>query len=117
MTKLSSALPQGDGNGLAAIARALIDTPHEVHVVVALVDCKSSAIDHDSGEVVPTARVRRIEVVDDHDDKQIATQMMRRTLERRTGQVVLPLDLENDLKAAFGNVDPQTGEVLNDNDE
>lgn len=40
MTKLASSLPGGDANGLVAIARQLIDTPHEVHVVVGLVDCK-----------------------------------------------------------------------------
>jgi hypothetical protein len=111
MTKLSSALPGGDGNGLAAIARHLIDAPHEVHVAIALVDCCRLTTDTDSGEVEPTARVRRIEVIDGV-DKELAQTMMRRALEERTGQTVLPMDLEEDLRAAFGNVDPATGEVL-----
>jgi hypothetical protein len=40
MTKLASSLPGGDANGLTALARQLIDSPHDIHVVVALVDCK-----------------------------------------------------------------------------
>ena len=98
---------------LAVIARTLIDTPHQVHVVIGLVDCKRTTKDNDSGEVVPTARLRRVEVINGIDKEQ-AQQMMRRALEERTGQTVLPLDLENDLRAAFGNIDPQTGEVLDD---
>jgi len=34
--------------------------------------------------------------------------------ERRTGKTVLPFDLEEDMRAAFGNVDPSTGEILGD---
>lgn len=113
MTKLASNLPGGDANGLVAIARALIDTPHDVHVVVGLVDCKRTTTDNDSGEVVPTARIRRIEVIDGG-DKDLAAKMMRRALEQRTGKTVLPFDLEEDLRAAFGRIDPDTGEILGD---
>lgn len=115
MTKLSSRLPDGDGNGLNSITRQLIDAPHQVHVVIGLVDCMRQTTDTDSGEVIPTARLRRVEVIDGI-DKDAAQQMMRRALEERTGQTVLPLDLENDLRAAFGNVDPATGEILGDSD-
>lgn len=113
MTKIASTLPGGDANGLIAIARDLIDSPHEIHVVVALVDCKRTTTDNDSGEVVPTARIRRIEVVADQ-DKSLANKMLRRSLEQRTGKTVLPFDLEEDLRAAFGGVDPDTGEILGD---
>ena len=113
MTKLASSLPGGDANGLVSIARELIDSPHDVHVVVALVDCKKITTDNDSGEVVPTARVRRIEVIGET-DRDLAAKMMRRALEQRTGKTVLPFDLEEDLRAAFGRIDPQTGEILND---
>ena len=113
MTKLAGSLPGGDANGLTAIARQLIDEPHEVHVVVALVDCKSTKTDNDSGEVVPTARIRRIEVIGEN-DRDLAAKMMRRALEERTGKTVLPFDLEEDLRAAFGRIDPDTGEILGD---
>lgn len=113
MTKLTSKLPGGDANGLSAIARDLVDSPHQVHVVIALVDCKSTMTDSDTGAIVPTARVRRIEVVAEQ-DRTLAATMMRRSLETRTGKVVLPFDLEEDMRAAFGAVDPHTGEILDD---
>lgn len=113
MTKLTSSLPAGDGNGLNAIARALIDSPRDVHVVVALIDCKKITTDNDSGEVEPTARIRRIEAIEAA-DRDLAAKMMRRALERRTGKTVLPFDLEEDLRAAFGPIDPNTGEILGD---
>ncbi len=108
MTKLSSSLPKGEPNGLNALARQLIDDPHEVHVVVALVDCKKLATDCDTGDVEPTARIRRIEAIDG-DDKDLAAKMLRRALELRTGKAVLPFDLEEDLRSIF--VDPDTGEI------
>lgn len=117
MTKLNGKLPQGSGNGLDAVARAMINVPERVHVVVALVDCSKLTTDTDTGDVEPTARIRRIEALTDGDDKAFAQRMLRRALERRTGKTVLPLDLEDDLKAAFGGVDPDTGEVLGDDDE
>lgn len=109
MTKLSGNLPKGDSNGLDAIARRLIDEPHAVHVVVALVDCKKTTTDNDTGDVEATARIRRIEPIDG-DDKDLAAKMLRRALERRTGKAVLPFDMEEDIRAVFGDIDPETGE-------
>lgn len=113
MTKLNASLPKGDGNGLDALARTLIDEPTRVHIVIALVDCKQITTDTDTGDIEPTARVRRIEPISD-DDKGTVAVMMRRALERRTGKTVLPFDLEEDVRAAFGNVDPNTGEILDE---
>lgn len=111
MTKLAASLPSGDGNGLNALARALIDNPQDIHVVVALIDCKKTTTDNDTGTVEPTARIRRIEAIAEQ-DKDLAAKMLRRALERRTGKTVLPFDLEEDLRAAFGRIDPDTGEIL-----
>ena len=110
MTKLSARLPEGDANGLSAISAALIDQPHAVHVVIALVDCKSITTDHDTGDVRPTARIRRIEPV--RGDKEMVAKIMRRAMEERTGRTVLPFDLEEDMRAAFEGIDPSTGEIL-----
>ena len=115
MTKLASALPKGEANGLAALARALIDEPAHVHVVVMMVDCKKISTDVDTGDVEPTARIRRIEVVRPQ-DHAFAEKMLRRALEERTGRTVLPFDLEEDLRSAFGGVDPKTGEMFRDPD-
>lgn len=116
MTKLSGKLPEGSANGLDRISSELVDQPHKIHVVLALVDCKSLATNVDSGEVVPTARIRRVEVVV-RDDIGLVDQIMRRALERRTGKQVLPIELEDELRAAFDGVDPHTGEVLNRTDD
>lgn len=105
MTKLAANLPGGESNGIGALARELIDNPTQVHVVIALVDCKKTTVDNDSGDIEPTARIRRIEVVTD-DDKARAYIMLRRALEKRTGKAVLPFDLEEDLRTAFGDVLP-----------
>lgn len=115
MTRLAASLPKGESNGLNAIARALVDVPEHVHVVIALVDCKKFTTDADTGDVEPTARIRRIEAVLAEDHK-IAETMLRRALEKRTGKTVLPFDLEEDLRSAFGGVDPNTGEVHRDDE-
>lgn len=110
---LSGALPKGDANGLGPIVRALIDEPHRFHVVMAIVDCKSVNTNHDTGEIIPTARIRRIEVVLPG-DLDGAQRLMRRALEHRTGRTVLPLDLEDDIQIAFGQIDPRTGQKRDD---
>lgn len=112
MTKLAARLPEGDANGLTAIQAALIDNPHQVHVVVALLDCKSITTDHDTGDIRPTARIRRIEPI--RGDKDMVAKIMRRAMEERTGRTVLPFDLEEDMRAAFEGIDPSTGEIIGD---
>jgi hypothetical protein len=111
--KMSGGLPKGDANGLSPIVRDLIDHPHRFHVLLAIVDCKSIHTDNDSGEIVPTARVRRVEVVLPEDLKT-AEKLLRRSLEKRAGKTVLPMDLEDEITIAFGRVDPRTGEILDD---
>lgn len=105
-TKLSSGLPQGEANGLAAIAADLANTPEKVHVVIALVDCSKITTNVDNGDVIPTARVRRIEAITDPQDGHRLRQLLRRQWERRTGKTVLPFELEDDLRAAFGEEPP-----------
>lgn len=56
----------------------------------------------DSGEVIPTIRVRRIEVVDEPSDGNRLRQVLRRAWERRTGEQVLPIEMEDELNSAFG---------------
>jgi len=100
---LAGALPAGESNGLDAIARELIETPEKVHVVIALVDCSKITTKTDSGDVIPTARVRRIEAITDPEDGHRMRVLLRREYERRTGKTVLPFDLEEDLRKAFGS--------------
>ena len=101
--KLASALPKGDSNGLGPIVLDLVQQPHRFKVVLAIVDCKSVTTNADTGETVPTARIRRIEAVLDGDLKS-ARRLMERAMEKRTGRPMLPLGLEEELAEAFEGV-------------
>jgi hypothetical protein len=98
---VSGRLPDGDGNGLSAIMSDLIRYPKKLHVCICIMDGKKVTTDADSGETVPTARIRRIEVLLDEEDMKVAEGLMRRSLDRRTGRESLPYDLEQEIRAAF----------------
>jgi hypothetical protein len=98
--KLASGLPSGDANGLGALVNALAEDPRGLRVVLAIVDCKKIETNTDTGEVVPVARVRRIEALLP-EDKPLAERLLRRALEARTGRTVLPITLEDEVAAAF----------------
>jgi hypothetical protein len=108
---LSSRLPGGDANGLGSIAGPMVSNPHNVHVLVVLVDCAKTVTDCDTGDTIPVARIRRVEAIKGQDDIATCERLVRRAIEQRTGQTVLPMDLEDELNAAFENIDPSTGEV------
>lgn len=117
MTKLAGNLPTGDKNGLTAIGSQLIKEPWRNHVVIAIVDCKKTVRDNDTGDVEPTVRVLRVEVVRDEDELKTAEQILRRNLERRMGLSVLPLEVEDELDELFARlgdltVDTETGEIV-----
>lgn len=99
--KFSGRLPKGDANGLAPIAAELLDCPETVHVVLALIDCSKITVDVDNGDRVPTIRIRRIEAVQNADDRDRLRMLLEREFERRTGKTVLPFELEMDVRAAF----------------
>lgn len=100
---MASALPAGEANGLAAIGREMVEDPNRVHIVIALVDCVKITTKTDSGDVIPTARIRRIEAIKDPEDGRRMRMLLRREWERRTGKTVLPFELEEDMRAAFGD--------------
>ena len=102
--KVSGHLPGGDGNGLQAITGDLVREPRKLHVAICILDGKSYTADADTGEIIPTARIRRIEVIAEEDDKRIAERLMRRALEARTGRETLPYDLEAEIAGAFAAV-------------
>lgn len=102
---LAGTLPDGEANGLAAIARELVENPKRYHVVVAIIDTKSVKTNVDNGARVATVRVRRIEVIIDGEDREHMRRLLMREYERRTGQLVLPFELEADIIRAF-DTDP-----------
>lgn len=108
--KLAGKLPKGDADGLSQLAGALVENPHRVHVAILLMDCSKVITDQDTGDTIPTARIRRVEVVR-REDLQQAERLVRRALEERSGTTVLPIELEDEITAAFADVDPRSGEV------
>jgi hypothetical protein len=101
--KMAGALPKGDRtNGLLHIAGDLVSAPWDIRVAVIFFDVQKVTKDVDSGEQVPTIRVRRIEVIDEPSDGNRLRQVLRRAWERRTGEDVLPIELEDELNSAFG---------------
>lgn len=122
MTKLAGNLPTGDKNGLTAIGGELVKEPWRNHVVIAVIDCKKTVRDNDTGDVEPTVRVLRVEVVRDADELRTAEQILRRNLERRMGLSVLPLEIEDELDELFARlgdltVNTETGEIADGQDD
>jgi hypothetical protein len=103
---MSGKLPGGDGDGLIKIANRMITEDGTIYVCVALVDCRSVKTDKDSGEQIPTARIRRIEVIDDAGDMKIVRSLLMRALDARSGREALPMEIMNEIDAAFGSEDP-----------
>lgn len=114
MARLSSALPKdAEKNGLYAIERDLLEDPLRRHLVLAVVDCSKITTDTTTKAREATVRVLRIEQVHP-DDAGEAERLVRRALEWRSGETVLPIDLEKDLDSWFGagvTVDTTTGLV------
>lgn len=121
--KLSGKLPKVDANGLVPISERMVADPERVWAVVALVDCQSTTTVYGAGgvgAVIPTARIRHIEVVLTPEHIDMVKRVMSSTMLQRTGREVLPITLEDELIDAFkgiqldgiGTVDPNTGEVI-----
>jgi hypothetical protein len=102
---LSGRLPKGEANGLGPIGRQLLEEPDQVQVAVVLLDCSKITEEVDTGDRVPTIRIRRIEAIVDRDDREHVRRFLLREYERRTGKTVLPFELERDLTEAFGPAD------------
>lgn len=112
MTRFASALPSGDANGLAAIIADLVEKPEDLHVAIVVLDTAKLTRNVDSGDVVPTIRIRQIEPIKAGPDAAEMRRLLRRAFESRTGKVELPLELERELDGLA--VDTSTGEQLGD---
>src|SRR5712692_3225035 len=97
--KLAGKLPpEADNNGLDTIAAKLLDDPGRFHVVIMVVDCSKIETQTDTGDRIPTARIRAIETVADLGE---AWAMMSRARERRLVRVQLPFEMEGEIRRAF----------------
>lgn len=105
--RMSGAMPEGERNGLASLAHALIARPSDTRVAIVLFRTHKLTTNVTTGDVVPTVQLLAIEPMTEHEtDAAELRRLMRRAVERRTGAVELPLDLERVLE-----------ETLNLNDE
>lgn len=101
MITMSGTLPAGDGNGLEAILTSMLEDPHGMHVAICIVDTAKVTRKTDTDETVPTARIRRIEVIQDREDRIVAEKLMRRALDTRCGREALPYLLEEELRGVY----------------
>jgi hypothetical protein len=73
----------GKNNGLVEIARALVETPKQTHLVIAVVNSKTLTTDVDSESRQPAVRVIAIEPILDDADAATAVEIMQRAIGRR----------------------------------
>ena len=94
VVKLSSKLP-GDPeiNGLDAHRADLVDKPEDMLVCIAYVDTSKVVIDTDSGDHIPTVRIRRIEPLGQIADvPQAVRDAMAEAESERTGRTPIPFE-------------------------
>lgn len=93
--KLGAALPGNpEINGLDSRAKWLETNPDELLVCIVYLDTSKVTIDTDSGEHMPTVRVRRIEPLGELGDvPQAVREAMAEAEEERTGRTPLPFEI------------------------
>ncbi len=109
--KLSGSLPQEyDRCGMDLLHGQLVKNPDRRHLVVMVVDCARTTIEHngDDERYTPTAGILFIEPIIDRDDKEQITDILARVRAERTGDATLDFD--------FGVTDPlaETIQALRD---
>lgn len=95
VVKLSSKMP-GDfeTNGLDSLASDLVHDPKTIRLGVCWFDVQKVTIDADTGEEVPTVRIRRFEPLGDADEvSQAIRDAVGEAQEKRTGRTPLPFDI------------------------
>jgi hypothetical protein len=95
LVKLSTRLPgETDINGVDALAAELVKDPETIRVAVLWFDVTKVTHDTDTGDDVPTIRVRRLEPIGDVDTiPDSIRHVVDVATEKRTGRAALPFDL------------------------
>lgn len=115
--KLKAQLPKGDSDGLSPLEGKLDASAGQgsVRVVaLAILDVAFRTEDVVTHERELTLRIRRIEALLPA-DAEAGARLLQRAFEDRTGVLTIPIDLEDDIRSAFGmnvTVDVATGEVI-----
>lgn len=93
--KLSGSLPkEHDRNGMERLHAQLVKHPERRHVVVMVVDCMRTNVDHggDGDRFTPTAGVLFIEPITDEEDVETVVDIMGRVRAERTDDATLDFD-------------------------
>lgn len=114
---LGAKLPKGEANGLTPLARQMVDYPRKVRAAIILFDAPKTTLNHDEDTATVTARIRRIEVIQEAGDFAVLQRILLREFERRTGMTTLPIELEDDVKSAFADLDLNMDAIIGDLDQ
>lgn len=92
--KLSGSLPDVDRNGLDTLQRELVKDPEHRHLVIAIIDCARTTVDHgEDGDVyTPTAGLLFIEPVRYPDDVSTVIDVLGRLRAERVDGGTLDFD-------------------------
>lgn len=96
--KLSGSLPEIDRNGLDVLHGDLVRHPDRRHLIVAVIDCATTSINHQNGKITPTAGIVFVEPIRDRDDIAEITETLARVRAERVNGGTLDFD--------FGIEDP-----------
>jgi len=98
---LGATLPKGEHNGLTPFARLFADFPKNIRPAIVLLDCKETRENQDDDSQKAIIRIRRIELIADESDAKVIERMVERAYEKRTGNTMLPFDLEAEVRDAM----------------
>lgn len=113
--KLIGTLPKDTANGLDVRLSRMVNNPEETHLAVLRLRTASITEKVDTGEREPALKILGIEAVLPQDAKE-AERLLRRALEDRNGVTTLPIEIEDEITAAFREaaIDRMTGESHDD---
>lgn len=93
--KLSATLPKEfDANGMERLHSQLVKHPERRHVVVMVVDCVRTTVDHNGEDdhYTPTVGALFVEPISDEEDVETITDIMGRVRAERIGDGTLDFD-------------------------
>lgn len=93
--KLGSKLPgQTEINGVDSIALELVEDPETIRLAIVYFDVSHTTHDTDTGDDVPTIRVRRFEPIGTIDNAPTSLQkLVGEAFEKRTGRKPIPFGI------------------------
>lgn len=100
--KLGGRLPMHpDLNGMDDLSGHFVGNTEDLVPVVAVLSTRKVENNLETGTVIPTVGIKRIEPILNAEDKEMIDRIVQRAFERRTGKAVLPLELEDELRGVF----------------